>query len=354
MTTDTVGGVWRFTLDLARSLAKSGAEVKLASFGGLPTDAQRSEAAAISGVSLFSSPYKLEWMESPWDDVAESGRWLLEIEAATRPDLIHLNSYGHGALHWKKPVVLTAHSCVASWWAAVRRSPLPPEWTRYVQTVKRALGSVDRITAPSAAMAHSLRYYGIHPAAVDVIPNGSDAALFEPAPKKPFLLSAGRLWDEAKNVSTLCAAASALRWPLYLAGPRNEQATPTNCHHLGSLGATELAALLAQAAIYAAPARYEPFGLAVLEAALSGCALVLGDIASLRENWDGAALFVPPEDRRAVTQSLQSLMEDPHRRQALSNHALLRAKTFTIDRMAAGYQRCYQMAVEQRHHACAS
>ena len=39
-------------------------------------------------------------------------------------------------------------------------------------------------------------------------------------------------------------------------------------------------------------ALYEPFGLAVLEAAQAGCALVLSDIPTFRELWDGAALFV--------------------------------------------------------------
>ena len=46
-------------------------------------------------------------------------------------------------------------------------------------------------------------------------------------------------------------------------------------------------------------ARYEPFGLAVLEAAQAGCALVLSDIPTFRELWNGAAQFVPPGDDAA-------------------------------------------------------
>ena len=68
---------------------------------------------------------------------------------------------------------------------------------------------------------------------------------------------------------------------------------------LGKLSESELARHYARAAIYCLPARYEPFGLSVLEAALSGCALVLGDIPSLRENWTGAAEFAPPDDASA-------------------------------------------------------
>jgi hypothetical protein len=42
---------------------------------------------------------------------------------------------------------------------------------------------------------------------------------------------------------------------------------------LGELTRRQLAREMGCAAIFAAPARYEPFGLAALEAALSGCAL---------------------------------------------------------------------------------
>ena len=56
---------------------------------------------------------------------------------------------------------------------------------------------------------------------------------------------------------------------------------------------------MGRAAIYALPARYEPFGLSILEAALSGCALVIGDIPSLREIWADAALFVPSDGHDA-------------------------------------------------------
>ena len=61
-------------------------------------------------------------------------------------------------------------------------------------------------------------------------------------------------------------------------------------------------------AIYASPARYEPFGLGVLEAALSSCALVLGDSPTLREPWSDAALFVPPDDHDALLTALADVV----------------------------------------------
>ena len=109
---------------------------------------------------------------------------------------------------------------------------------------------------------------------------------------------------------------------------------PVPVRSLGFLPPEQLARWFRHAAIYAAPARYEPFGLSVLEAALAGCALVLGDIPSLRENWDDAALFVDPDDRDALRGSLQRLIGDPVLRRDLAARAYARSLRFTTERMA--------------------
>src|SRR5207244_2094865 len=84
-----------------------------------------------------------------------------------------------------------------------------------------------------------------------------------------------------------------------------------------------------RAAIFAAPARYEPFGLGILEAAASGCALVLGDIPSLRENWEGAAVFVPPGDAAGWRTALRDLSEDEGDRELWAFAAQQRARGFS-------------------------
>jgi glycosyltransferase involved in cell wall biosynthesis len=102
-----------------------------------------------------------------------------------------------------------------------------------------------------------------------------------------------------------------------------------------------LAQQLSAAAIYALPARYEPFGLSVLEAALSGCALVLGDIPSLREVWGTAALYVAPDDRVELQRTLARLIDRPDELAGLGIDARTRGLHFTPDRMAAAYLRAY-------------
>jgi glycosyltransferase involved in cell wall biosynthesis len=99
---------------------------------------------------------------------------------------------------------------------------------------------------------------------------------------------------------------------------------------------------LRRAAMFALPARYEPFGLSALEAGLAGCALVLGDIPSLREVWHDAAIFVPPDQPEALEATLLDLIADAPRRWSLAYTARVRAQQFTPERMAQGYMTLYR------------
>jgi glycogen(starch) synthase len=353
MTADTVGGVWTYACDLARALGAHGVEVALATMGAPLSGDQRATVRALSpGVTVYPSVFKLEWMDDPWDDVERAGDWLLDLAARVQPDVVHLNGYAHGALPWRAPRLVVGHSCVLSWWEAVHGSGAPAEWEHYRQVVRRGLQAADLVIAPTRAMLAALeRHYGPLPAA-RVVPNGrrlpTSTGTGEPAgtpTKEPFVLTAGRLWDEAKNVAALAKVAPHLPWPVYVAGdaahPGGGQAALADVQYLGWLTPTDLAGWLVRAAIYCLPARYEPFGLSALEAGLAHCALVLGDIPSLREVWGDAAIFVPPNDPTALELTLGALMADTERREGLAAAARARALTLTPERMAGGYVAAY-------------
>jgi len=70
--------------------------------------------------------------------------------------------------------------------------------------------------------------------------------------------------------------------------------------------------------------------------------LVLGDIASLRENWNGAAIFVDPKRPAELHAALAALISNPQRRARLATAARCRARRFTLDRMAQAYSALYQ------------
>jgi glycogen synthase len=355
MTADGVGGVWQYATDLSTVLASRGVDVLLAVMGPALTADQHAEAAT-HGVQVVEGAYRLEWMNDPWQDVAAAGAWLLALEREFKPDVVHLNGYCHAALPWRSPVIVVAHSCVRSWWRAVHRHAAPPSWARYTRAVARGLHAARLVVTPTAAMLDALREeYGALGAA-SVIPNGRvcvNAHAPAPAAKSDLVFAAGRLWDAAKNIQALCDVAPRLEWPVFVAGDsgaagNSPQKTSDAAHHLGRLPTKAVACWYARAAIYALPARYEPFGLSVLEAAAAGCALVLGDIRSLRENWADAALFVPPDDRGALAAAITGLIEKPARRAELARRAASRARQFTVARMAARYTEAYDAVMRSR------
>lgn len=162
MTTDTVGGVWTYSLELARSLVQKRVEVVLATMGRRLSEDQAHEAERVPGLHLFESEYKLEWMQDPWHDVERAGHWLLSIEQRTKPDLVHLNGFAHGTVPFQSPKIAAAHSCVLSWWNAVKGEDAPAEWNRYRAEVRSGLEAVDCVVAPSNFMLGEVRrLYGI-------------------------------------------------------------------------------------------------------------------------------------------------------------------------------------------------
>lgn len=349
LTADTVGGVWTYALELAESLAPHGVEFVLATMGAPLSAAQREEVARLPNVTCYESSYRLEWMADPWEDQVRAGEWLQEVASRESPDLVHLNGYGHASLPWGVPVLVVAHSCVLTWWRAVKGEGAPSSWERYRQVVRGGLSAADRVVAPTAALLAALRReYGAISGA-QVIPNGVDTNRFWSVEKEPFILAAGRIWDEAKNLATLVAVAPELPWPVYLAGNTGEPGGRASdseiagrVNYLGRLAGAELRGWFARAGVYALPARYEPFGLSALEAGLSGCALVLGDIPTLREVWEDAAIYVPPGNESALRRALTDLLGDVGARESWGARARERATSYTAERMAAGYRELYE------------
>jgi glycosyltransferase involved in cell wall biosynthesis len=350
MTADALGGVWTYSAALARGLVRDGASVVLACLGPPPSAAQRAELPA-TGIKLVTLPCRLEWMEDPWDDVVRSADFLVELERETCADLVHLHGYAHAAAPFRAPVVLVAHSCVLSWWRAVLAEEPPPRLETYRRNAAEGLSRASAVVALTRSGARTLaERYGVTDR-VHVIPNGADPAAYAPADKHPFILSAGRLWDSGENLRALLEVAGNVEWPVFLAGELTQADAPapmlpSGVCSLGKLSPGRLARWMSRASIYAAPAYYDPFGISVLQAAFSECALVLGDIPTLRETWGDAAQYVHPDDRHALANTLRELVGDDDQRTMWGRRARARALTYSADRMTRAYTGLYEHLLE--------
>jgi glycogen(starch) synthase len=343
MTADAVGGVWTYCLELADALAQHDIDIVLAVLGPAPTAAQRDQIAASSIEQCVELGGALEWMDEPWEDVERAGATLLDLAKRFRTDVVHLNGYVHAALPWPVPTVVVAHSDVLSWWHAVMSAPPPASWATYEQRVRAGLQAATAVVAPTAAVLADIdRHYGL--GAGTVIHNGRRADWVQELPKEQMVFGAGRMWDDAKNVATLECVAHTLEWPVVIAGevaPR-PSTDPPSAQLLGVLSFEAMAAWLARASVFASPAKYEPFGLAALEAALSGCALVLGDIPSLREVWGDAALYVDPNEPDELTRALRQLLSDSEACRHWGRRAHARAQCYRTTTMADAYASLYR------------
>lgn len=347
MTVDPLGGVLTYARQLTLELRERGVRTTWACMGGRLGAEQRRELGADT---LHESELRLEWMDDPWPDVERAGEWLLDLERRARPDVVHLNGYAHAALPWRAPCMVVAHSCVCSWWRAVHGVPAPERYDRYRAAVRAGLSAAKVVVAPSRAMLDALEQEHGSVGPRQVIHNGLPSESGEVS-KEPFVLGAGRVWDAAKNIAALAKASGALSWPIYVAGdvksPEGHELRELGgVRLLGALRPPALASWMRRAAIFASPALYEPFGLAILEAALAGCALVLGDIPSLRELWSGAALFVEPRDTAGLGHALRRLSTEQSERVELGQRARQRALAYGARRMSAEYHDTYRQLLQ--------
>ncbi len=355
LTTDTVGGVWQYSTDLAGALAERGVETVLAQLGPPPSDIQRAEARAIPGATFIETGLPLDWLSDGPAPVLAAGAEIGRLARLHGVDLVQLNMPTLAAsADPGVPMLAVTHGCVSTWWQHGRPGiALDPSFAWHRDLTDAGLRAADRVVAPSAGYAEVVQlYYGL-PALPTVVHNGR-APLVTPRsePAQDCVLTVGRLWDAVKGAELLDAVAGQLSVPFHAAGavtgPHGESVRLENLHLLGQLASAALAKRLAARPIFVSAACFEPFGLAVLEAAAAGCALVLADIPVFRELWEGAALFVAPREPAAYHAATEQLIGDLTLRRRLGVAATVRARCYTPARMADAMLPLYRRLLAER------
>jgi glycosyltransferase involved in cell wall biosynthesis len=367
VTTDTLTGVWTYTRELVTGLITGGMRVTLVSFGEIPMPQQTSWMQNLHGLDYRPTAFRLEWMQEGENDLADSCNYLESLIREVKPDVLHLSQYCYGSLPTRTPRVVVAHTDLVSWWLAVHgREPRETRWLRwYRDTVLRGLAEASVVVAPSSWMRDSLRFCYGEPRHDLVIHNGRNPIYFNPyVTKDDSVLSVGRLWDAGKQVSLLTQHAHPLS--VCIVGSDNPTYAPrtpiradvklatdqVSVAFKGPQTEAQLRTLYSRAAIYAATSRYEPFGMAALEAALSRCAIVANDIPSFREIWGDSAVYFRVNDADSLAETIRRLSADRDLCRAKANLAYQRARDrFTAKRMLDNYLQLYRTLIAAKSAA---
>lgn len=324
MTTDVPSGAWDPALALARGLAATGIRITLAVPGPAPDAEQQAEALAIPGLRLEQRPGRLEWMADSLEHVAAVGDWLLDLAARDQVQLVHTHLYGGAALPFAVPVVLQA-------------APPPLQHRAMPALMRRGLDHATLVASAGAAAPGTL----LIPLGLD--PDDSEAE----APRDDLIVIAGRLWHPAHGVDLLDQVAPQIGTSLAaigsLQGPDRASRCLRHITPLGSLGRARRLQRYRTATLFALPGED---GFAALEAAASGCALVLANVPSLRAEWDGAACFVPEGNATAWRDALNRLSADSALRADLGMAARIRARGRGAAAMVTAWLAAYRAAIE--------
>ena len=203
LVTDAVGGVWVYSLELARALRPLGVETVLAVMGPSPdANAARGRPAASAGRHRPAA--RLARHERGGDRARRALRLpsLRRREGVgRRPDAAAPRCSPSATS--TAPIVAVQHSCVATWWRAVKGRRCRHEFGWRTSSVERGLDARrrGRRAEPAFAARDYARIYGV-PAASRCTTAAAPHA-HATIPQGDFVFTAGRLWDEGKNIATL-------------------------------------------------------------------------------------------------------------------------------------------------------
>jgi glycosyltransferase involved in cell wall biosynthesis len=259
---------------------------------------------------------------SPWLDRIEDARVLhlfgmsregLELAKVARARGVRV---ALSPICWYEPRAISAlatgparRACDLGKWALKWALPRWPGWRRSL------LRLADVVLPNSEAEALQLvRLFAVEPSRIRVVPNGVQSTFTHASPALfrseygmgDFVLYVGRI-EPRKNVLGLVRAVSAASLPLVAIGdaPPSHEAYAEACYREGEglvrwIDAVEhddplLASAYAAARVFALPSWFETPGLAALEAALAGCAVVVTPFGCTREYFGERVEYARPD-----------------------------------------------------------
>lgn len=316
---DSFGGVERVIWTIAKGVARHDIQSDVLSLSRSP------EAAAMVAGSHSTHKAKLDfYVASTGISISAFDRFK---ELAERADIIHYHfpwpfmDLVHLVSRVRKPSVVTYHSDI------VKQRLLMP---LYTPLMRAFLNRVDAIVATSPNYLASSPVLQRYAAKTMVIPIGfDDPAILAPDPAlveqwrarvgSGFFLFCGVL-RYYKGLQFLIEAARQNRLPLVVAGNGDmasalRDANLPNIIHVPEFSDADKAALLylSLAFVFPSHVRSEAFGLALVEAAMAGRAMISCEIGTGTSfvNRDGeTGIVIPPADVPALDRAMRALWTD--------------------------------------------
>jgi glycosyltransferase involved in cell wall biosynthesis len=325
-----IGGSERHLLTLLPALAERGLDV---SFVGLDNPA----GAPDPFYAELGVPYERLPCPRDFDPrlVRRLGRTLADAELV-HTHLVHADL--HGALAARAPLVSTKHNDDPFRAGAFRHvERLLTRRARRVIAISEALRrfSVDRVGLPAEKV--EVVHYGL-----DELPRPWDENPEVALPDGARVLLCVARLARQKGVDVAVRALPEIRAAHPNAvlvvlgeGPERLQLASDGVYLPGRVG--DVAAWYRRAELVVHPARWEGFGIALLEAMLAGKAVVATRAGAAPEIVaDGeTGLLVPPDDAPALASAVTELLSDAARVEALGRAGRERARThFSVERMA--------------------
>ncbi len=351
-----LSGVGTFTRLLSRGLGAAGVRVSVLApeeGGRLPAD--------LAAIPVRRLPVRLQGGHERWLRAAWAWRGALADSAV---DVVHFTDARESLLSAPSgPWLGTVHDsyaadCPAWPWQLHGYPDAGRRWAYYRLTralEARAYRRAPALVANSAYTARALdRAYGL--AALPVIRNAVEAPPAQHAVDagagsvRPFRIAFSGGNPARKGLPLLRRAAGLLAerfpvelWTFGFGAPGEEVAGPLRVRHFGLLPRAEAWRRLATADLLALPSRVEALGLVVMEAMACGLPVVASAIGGgpelIRPGRDG--LLIDPGSLAGLTAALAGLLRDPARRARLAASAALRARSFSLARLAQGYRAIY-------------
>lgn len=295
---DVAGGGEVAVYEIAKRLMQHGVEAKVLTTG----NPKIKEYNGIRTIRLPIPRYLMNILAIPWI-----------IKYARNVDLIHTNNYNAcfpsliAAKLLRKPIVCHVHEVYGKKWFDMRGFILGT-LSMLVERFQ-ICHDYDKFIFFSRHMRDSAVKIGVPLEKTEVIKPGVNFKKFKVVKKEPYVLFVGNL-IKRKGLDYLMEVAKELDYVKFLIvgkgkeRKRLETIAPRNVEFLGYVSEKKLIDLYAKALIFCLPSLGEGFGLVLLEAMASGCAIV----STIPLDYEG--LKVAPHDVKGLKDAIESLIKN--------------------------------------------